>query len=166
MSQRVDLNDVRKLLREYVKKGEFTELIDDRVSVFIQPGQGISWIYNDIEGSLIPNFDSSTIPHGTLAELSDDDHTQYALANGNRDITGDQHFDENVTISGSLSVTGSGHLPGAYGISHINLTNLESDTHTQYALINGNRAFTGTVAGIDPVVAADLVTKRYVDAGT
>lgn len=52
---------------------------------------------------------------------------------------------------------------------HGSLSGLSDDDHTQYALINGTRAFTGTVGGIDPSASSDLATKNYVDtygAGT
>jgi hypothetical protein len=46
---------------------------------------------------------------------------------------------------------------------HGQLTGLGDDDHTQYILVDGSRAFTGTVGGIDPVASSDLVTKNYVD---
>ncbi len=38
------------------------------------------------------------------------------------------------------------------------------DDHTIYSLADGTRAFTGTVAGIDPTVSSHLTTKEYVDS--
>ena len=49
-------------------------------------------------------------------------------------------------------------------IDHGNLAGLSDDDHTLYSLADGTRAFTGVVAGIDPVGSSDLVTKSYVDA--
>lgn len=40
--------------------------------------------------------------HGTLTGLTDDDHTQYVLAAGGRDIVGNQVIGGNLTVSGSL----------------------------------------------------------------
>jgi len=47
--------------------------------------------------------------------------------------------------------------------SHSNLADLNSDDHTQYIRVDGARAFTNTVAGVDPVNPQDLSTKNYVD---
>jgi hypothetical protein len=50
------------------------------------------------------------------------------------------------------------------GIDHSLLANLTvGDPHTQYSLVTGTRAFTGTVGGITPVASSDLATKGYVD---
>ncbi len=38
------------------------------------------------------------------------------------------------------------------------------EDHPQYSLVDGTRAFTGTVGGITPVAGTDLTTKAYVDA--
>lgn len=38
------------------------------------------------------------------------------------------------------------------------------DPHTQYANLDGSRAFTGEVAGVTPTVGASLATKGYVDS--
>ena len=46
---------------------------------------------------------------------------------------------------------------------HGSLSGLGSDDHPQYSLVDGTRAFTGTVGGITPVADADLSTKKYVD---
>ncbi len=46
---------------------------------------------------------------------------------------------------------------------HGGLAGLSDDDHTQYSLVAGTRAFTGTVGGITPVSSADLTTKGYVD---
>jgi hypothetical protein len=51
---------------------------------------------------------------------------------------------------------------------HGNLSGLLDDDHTQYALINGTRDFTGAIGGVSPVATTDFTTKAYVDglAGT
>ncbi len=47
---------------------------------------------------------------------------------------------------------------------HGALTGLDDPAdHTWASLVDGSRAFTGTVAGVTPVAAADLATKSYVD---
>lgn len=92
----------------------------------------------------------------------------------------------NVIVTGTLNVTGATTLSslsassGAFSTSltvsglpvstgggvtdHGDLTGLGDDDHTQYSLVDGTRAFTGTVGGITPVSASDLATKGYVDS--
>ena len=55
----------------------------------------------------------------------------------------------------------SGHIH-----DHGVLSGLSDDDHSQYILVTGTRAFTGTVAGILPTADAHLVTKSYVDDAT
>lgn len=66
--------------------------------------------------------------------------------------TGAISFDnENLTTTGvvaGINIT-SGSDPG--------------HTHTIYSLVDGTRAFSGVVGGIDPVSGSDLATKDYVD---
>jgi len=63
------------------------------------------------------------------------------------------------TISGAII----SHLTGSGIIDHGYLIGLGDDDHTQYILVNGIRAFTGTVSGIYPTADAHLATKYYVD---
>lgn len=63
---------------------------------------------------------------------------------------------------GSNTITVSGTTAGE--IEHHDLSGLGDDDHTQYSLVDGTRAFTGEVAGIDPTVSGSLATKAYVDA--
>ena len=100
--------------------------------------------------------------HGSLSGLGDDDHSQYILVSGLRAFTG--------TVSG-ITPTLDAHLAtkkyvddNAGGVSdHGALTGLSDDDHTQYILVDGTRAFTGTVSGITPTLSAHLSTKGYVD---
>ena len=46
---------------------------------------------------------------------------------------------------------------------HDSISGLGDDDHPQYVLVDGSRAFTSTVGGVDPVATTDLVTKNYVD---
>lgn len=59
------------------------ERVDDRVNNLLQDGGGLTWTYNDISGTLTPAID-----HGGIGGLTDDDHTQYTLADGTRAFTG------------------------------------------------------------------------------
>jgi hypothetical protein len=47
---------------------------------------------------------------------------------------------------------------------HGALTGLGEDDHTQYILVDGTRAFTGTVNGVTPTADEHLATKGYVDS--
>ena len=44
-----------------------------------------------------------TSDHGLLAGLADDDHTQYVLADGTRNFTGEQAFDAAIVVAGGAS---------------------------------------------------------------
>jgi hypothetical protein len=46
---------------------------------------------------------------------------------------------------------------------HGSLDGLMDDDHPQYTLVDGTRAFTGVVGGIDPTAPTHLTTKDYVD---
>lgn len=56
-------------------------------------------LQTDIDGKL---ENVSGEDHGTLSGLTDDDHSQYVLAAGGRDITGNQVIGGDLTVSGSL----------------------------------------------------------------
>jgi hypothetical protein len=75
----------------------------------------------------------STVDHGTLAGLGDDDHTQYLTEARHTSLAG-----EHVTNGDSHDHSGG---DGAQ-ISHSGLSNLSSDDHTQYLLANGTRNLT------------------------
>lgn len=46
---------------------------------------------------------------------------------------------------------------------HGGLDGLADDDHTQYSLVSGTRAFTGTVVGVAPTADLHLATKKYGD---
>jgi hypothetical protein len=63
------------------------------------------------------------------------------------------------------SLKGSSGVDGGT-LAHSELKDMPSatnDDHTLYSRIDGSRAFTGTVGGVDPVASSDLATKEYVD---
>lgn len=88
-----------------------------------------------------------------------------------------RYFRENEFISTSSGVgdagkpiilNGVGLIDGSFidesAIDHGLLTGLGDDDHTIYSLVDGTRAFTGTVGGITPTASNHLTTKQYVDA--
>jgi len=81
------------------------------------------------------------------------------------DSMGSSHIDSstvNFTYDSTLKTITASVI--ASGISHADLSNLDSDDHTQYIKVDGTRAFTGTIAGVTPSLESDLTTKAYVDA--
>lgn len=104
---------------------------------------------------------NTNIDHGGLLGLGDDDHPIYLLADGSRALTG--------TISG-IAPTLSAHLTTKQyvddlisALDHGNLAGLSDDDHPQYSLVDGSRAFTAPISGVDPTSSSHLVTKNYVD---
>ena len=144
------------------------------------PAAGFGWFYQDSDGHPIFINDSDTwdlsalgsggdSDHGALGGLADDDHTQYAILTGARPFTAAQAGVD--PVADSDFVTKGWHVANdvdtTYNDSdfdHGGLDGLADDDHTQYALLTGARPFTGTVAGITPVVDSDLATKGYIDA--
>jgi len=49
---------------------------------------------------------------------------------------------------------------------HGYLSGLGDDDHLQYVRVDGNRGFSATVSGVDPLHSYDLATKNYVDSRT
>jgi len=103
--------------------------------------------------------------HGALGGLGDDDHTQYSLADGSRDFTGEVVV-PSPTAAGSAANKGyvDGQLTANVITDHGALGGLADDDHTQYSLVDGTRAFSGEVAVPSPTVAGSAANKGYVDA--
>jgi hypothetical protein len=55
------------------------------------------------------------------------------------------------------------YVDGAIVTDHGSLSGLGDDDHTQYALVDGTRAFTGVVGGVAPTIGFHFTTKDYVD---
>lgn len=126
------------------------------------------------ELTLFTGHSGDTSLHFTEASI---DHTQIQNIGTNTHAQIDSHIasnsnPHNVTASqvGALS---SGEFTGHTGqtgihftedqINHSVLQNLTVDTHTQYILVDGTRAFSGPVSGVTPTQDAHLATKQYVD---
>ena len=96
----------------------------------------------------------------TVSGASVNPGTYGAGIDGNLTVTGTVgakrgEFETGLTVSGAPVNTGA--------TDHGNLSGLSDDDHTQYSLVAGTRAFTGTVAGVTPTSSAHLTTKAYVD---
>lgn len=63
----------------------------------------------------------------------------------------------------ALTITESQISDLSHTTDHGALTGRNDDDHTLYSLASGARAFTGTVAGVDPTAATHLATKAYID---
>lgn len=104
---------------------------------------------------------SGAIDHGNLTGLADDDHTQYSLVDGTRAFSSTV---AGVTPVADADLATKGYVDTVSGsMDHGELEGLSDDDHTQYSLVDGTRAFTGTVGGVTPAADADLATKLYVD---
>lgn len=115
---------------------------------------------------------SSGIPsvitdHGALSGLGDDDHTQYSLANGTRAFSG-VVSGVTPTLSAHLATKGyvDSAISGAVVTDHGALSGLGDDDHTQYSLVDGTRAFTGTILlpDTDPPTAGRMARRSAVRA--
>lgn len=118
-----------------------------------------------------------SLNHSTMANLANDDHPHYMLANGGRSFTGavegvtptrpmhlatKKYIDEHVdTINNRIDALA--HTSGGGVRIHSQLEQLTNDDHPQYIKTNGTRAFTGKVSGVYPTDNDNLTTKKYVD---
>jgi len=67
-------------------------------------------------------------------------------------------------VRGELEEHDHTALSGAAQIAHGDLDGAGADDiHTQYALADGSRDYSGVVVGVDPVAGSDIATKGYVD---
>lgn len=123
-----------------------------------------------VDSEILTLSGSMVFDHGELTGLGDDDHTQYILVDGTRaftstvsgvDPTEDAHLATKYYVDTEIAT-----LSGSIVFDHGDLTGLGDDDHTQYILVDGSRAFTSTVSGIDPVEDEHLATKAYVDSLT
>ena len=103
----------------------------DRIAFWDESASAFKWLA--VDGVTVSITDTTLavviggVDHGGLAGLGDDDHTQYLLADGSRDLTGNLSVDALVTIDGrDLSVDG-GKLDGIEaGADQTDATNVEA----------------------------------------
>lgn len=135
---------------------------DDVLYVF----NGTAWVRF---GSTVTHNNTNGLQGGTSDEYFHLRQAEYyALAfNGNNsvdDASGQHHHDGRYYTETEMNSTISGLAADINTYSdHGALSGLGDDDHSQYTLADGSRAFTGTVAGVTPVLDADLATKGYVD---
>ena len=72
--------------------------------------------------------------------------------------------DTNLAVTAPIVLTGDTLSLNQAGIDHGSIGGLSDDDHTIYSLIDGTRAFSGVVVGVDPVNSNQLATKEYVDS--
>ena len=133
-------------------------------------------------GLLSAEIDSDIVVHATV---SDAHHARYTDAeavfateaartslSGNLQTQIDGKADSVHTHDASDVVTGtfvdglisqSSVVQHQAEIDHGTISGLGDDDHPHYALVDGSRAFTSTVGGVDPLSTTDLATKNYVD---
>ena len=94
-------------------------LTDTDIPTTPTTGQVLLWNTSAWEASTSP---AGVTDHGLLTGLADDDHTQYVLADGTRDITGDLTISGDLTVSTNLNVSGNTTLPYATFLSGPGIT--------------------------------------------
>ncbi len=123
------------------------------------------YLQSDGSGKPLLSLHEENIDHGNLAGLSDDDHTQYILADGSRAFTGDQSMGSNklTGLGAPTADTDAARLqdigPGFYGIV------VKDDSTT---VITDSIEFTGSdfnvsTSGDGALVAVDASVARLTD---
>lgn len=96
-------------------------------------------------------FDESSIDHGGLGGLSHDDHTQYLLADGSRNLSGDITFDSGVDITFAVDSTSS------IGTTASRAAAVYADTTTTRAFVaDGRTSYLGTSGTFNNVSTTDV----------
>lgn len=117
------------------------------------------------DGSQWVNMTNSPLASGTDADAIHDNQASEiaAITEKGTPTTSDFLLIEDAAASNVKKRVTIGNLPSA-AADHGALTGLgDSADHTWASLVDGSRAFTGTVAGVTPTADADLATKLYVD---
>jgi len=126
---------------------------DRRHPVYLIPGQADGGTISEAEeNNALGDLDLANLPtaeHKAIAKiimLRKSSSPYYSI-----EQIDDYRFDVD-SASGVSSASDHGALSG-----------LADDDHTQYSLVDGTRAFTGTVGGVTPTANEHLTTKLYVD---
>ncbi len=153
--QFINLNGQVKMLHYDTKlwlgASEESSLTYDGTNMIIKPdetGGGYLHLDGDVGVSGTIDIDGNVTfnaPTHTIAGIQNQNLTDKS---DSETITGAWDFSNSLTISGAAAFAGT----------HADLDGLSEDDHTQYSLVDGSRAFTNPVAGVDPVGAQDLLT--------
>lgn len=111
-----------------------------------------------VDGSQLTNLPSGVSDHGALGGLADDDHTQYALADGTR---GD--FEASGAVSTHAAVTSGVHGISAFGATLIDDADAAA-ARTTLGLGTAATSNTGDFAAASHTHAATDITSGTLDA--
>jgi hypothetical protein len=114
-------DDLRVIFPNALSAGEKTELDslialhpqaipEEEGSTDIPTGgypAGYVAVSNGASGTIWLDLNAGIVDHATLSGLSNDDHSQYALVNAGRNITGQQTFENDVIVRGNFTVSGT-----------------------------------------------------------
>lgn len=112
---------------------------------------------------------ASTISHGALLNLNNDDHTQYTLVSGTRAFTGKVSYSSHPTFSTDTELVDKKYVDDEIGgltTDHGGLSGLGDDDHTQYILVAGTRNLSGILSYTTAFTFLSnnqLITKKYAD---
>jgi hypothetical protein len=119
------------------------------------------YILTYVSNNYIDNSEMTVISGNILTYVSNNyiDNSEMATISGNIMTNVSNNY-----IDNSEMATISGNIVSKIITAHSGLSGLSNDDHPQYILANGIRAFTSTVSGVTPTLAAHLTTKQYVDS--
>lgn len=113
------------------------ERVDDRVAALIQPGTGISWVYNDAAGTLTPTVTATTDISGKLDNTTD-------TLNGVLTVTQDVDVQRHLMVSDTINLgttdtsSTSAGLHMDYGSSFSTFNNINSGLYLNIGNVSGS----------------------------
>ena len=122
----------------------------------------VLWFYLKVDGDLDMVYGTAQYTSEGAAEGEGEPSVPNVIA-AQGTLIGRLIFQKNDTIAELVETSFERSFAGSLATDHGNLSGLADDDHTQYSLVDGTRAFTGAIAGITPIIDADLTTKLYVD---
>jgi hypothetical protein len=102
---------------------------------------------------------TGTITGVNVTSGADPGHSHTGASLGTIDISDDT----NLAVTSPITLTDDTVGLNQLSVDHGSIGGLGDDDHTQYILVDGTRAFSGTVSGVLPTDSSHLVTKEYVD---
>lgn len=87
---------------------DFNEAAQDAVGTALVDSASIDFTYNDGAGTITADIIQSSIDHGSISGLSDDDHAQYALLagrSGGQSLTGGTLAANDLSLSSTANAT-------------------------------------------------------------